>query len=53
MENEINEMKALEAKYPLSNIAKHLKGEFKFSSVDFFIRTNELMFRKFQPSIKL
>ncbi len=53
MENEINEMKALEAKSPLSNIAKHLKGEFKFSSVDFFIRTNELMFRKFQPSIKL
>ena len=53
MENEINEMKALEAKSPLSNIAKHLKGEFKFSSVDFFIRSNELTFRKYQPPIKL
>ena len=53
MENEINEMKALEAKSPISNAAKHLKGEFKFCSVDFFIRSNELAFRKLKPPIKL
>ena len=53
MENEIKEMKEIEAEPSISTASKHINGEFKYSSIKYFIKNKEIKLKKGNPEINI